>query len=267
MDPGSDAIFYNPSLLAGAARFGITGTTFDSEATSLTMSASTSWWGGGVGVGLQSLSYSTDAASVRDILDGETDLFTPGGRTASERVATVGFSRSVGSVDWGLSAKAVDLRLGGEKDLTGAVDVGASIQVGRYRSDATLPSSFRFGLAIQNLGPDLDVDGSTLGLAHRVVAGASFRRWVVGPLDLAASAELAREADGTLIPALGGEVAWWAVTGRTFTGWIGIRRVKSGPANRVSFGGSFRGDAFGIEYAFQKFGTFGGAHRFGISWR
>ena len=149
----------------------------------------------------------------------------------------------------------------------GAFDVGASIQVGRYRSDATLPSSFRFGLGVQNLGPDLNVDGSKLGLAQRVTAGASFQRWLVGPLDLGASAALSREADGTWIPALGGEVAWWPVTGRTFIGWIGIRRVEDGPSKKVTFGAAFRGDALGLEYAFQGFDGFGGAHRLGISWR
>ena len=113
----------------------------------------------------------------------------------------------------------------------------------------------------------MDVGGSTLGLANRVTAGGSFQRWLVGPFDLGASAALSREADGTLIPALGGEVAWWPVTGRTFIGWIGIRRVEDGPAQKVTFGGAFRGDALGIEYAYQGFDTFGGAHRFGISWR
>lgn len=265
-NPGSDAIFYNPSLLAEDARFGIAGTTFDSEATSLTMSASTGWWGGGIGVGLQALSYSTDAATVRDILDGEADLLTPGARTGSEWVATVGFSRSFGDLDWGVSAKAVEQRLAGAKDLSGAVDVGVSFQVGRYRSDAALPTSFRFDLAVQNLGPDLDVDGSTLGLANRVTAGVSFQRWVVGPFDLGASAALSREADGAVIPAVGGEVAWWPVTGRTFIGRIGVRRVESGPAKKLTFGGAYYGDALRIEYAFQGFDTFGGAHRFGVSW-
>ena len=47
-DPGSDGIFYNPSLLVEDTRFGLSRTSFNSEATFLTMSASTGWWGGGV---------------------------------------------------------------------------------------------------------------------------------------------------------------------------------------------------------------------------
>ena len=253
--PGSDAIFFNPSLLSENPQFGITTTTFDRQATFLTMSASTGWWGGGVGVGVQALSYTTDAATVQEI--AEATLLTSGARAASELIATVGYSRSFGDVDWGVSAKTVEQRLAGSKDLAGAVDLGVAVQVGR----------FRIGLAAQNLGTDLDVGGSTLGLANRVTAGASFQRWVVGPFDLGASAAVSREADGTVIPALGGEIAWWPVVGRTFTGWIGIRRVEDGPANAVTFGGAFHGDALGIEYAFQDFGALGDAHRVGINWR
>ena len=256
-DPGSDAIFYNPSLLSEDARFGISGATFDSQATFLAMSASTGWWGGGVGVGLQTLNYTTNAAFVREILNAERDLLTSGGQAAAELVATLGYSRSFGDLDWGASAKTVELRLAGVKDVAAAVDLGVSLRVGR----------FRVGLAAQHLGTDLDVGGSTVGLANQVTAGASFQRWVVGPFDLGASAALSREADGTVIPAFGAEVAWWPVVGRTFTGWIGIRRVENGPANEVTFGGAFHGDALGIEYAFQDFGTFGDAHRIGVSWR
>ena len=208
-----------------------------------------------MGVGVQALSYTTDAATVQEI--AEATLLTAGARAASELIATVGYSRSFGDVDWGVSAKTVEQRLAGSKDLAGAVDLGVAVQVGR----------FRIGLAAQNLGTDLDVGGSTLGLANRVTAGASFQRWVVGPFDLGASAAMSREADGTVIPALGGEIAWWPVVGRTFTGWIGIQRVEDGPANAVTFGGAFHGDALGIEYAYQGFDSFGAAHRLGISWR
>lgn len=256
-DPGSDAIFYNPSLLTEDERFGLSGTSFNSEATFLTMSASTGWWGGGVGVGLQALSYTTDAATVREILNAEADLLTSGRQAVSELVATVGYSRSIGDFNWGVSAKTVEHRLEGTKDLAGAVDLGVSVRIGR----------FIVGLAAQNFGTNLHMGESTLDLANQVTAGASFQRWVIGPFDLGASAALSREADGTVTPSLGGEVAWWPVVGRTFTGWLGIRRVENGPANQVTFGGAFHGDALGMEYAFQDFGTFGNAHRFGISWR
>ncbi|MCH7991209.1 MAG: hypothetical protein IIC35_02160, partial [Gemmatimonadetes bacterium] len=73
---------------------------------------------GGVGVGVQALSYTTDAATVREI--SEATLLTSGARAASELIATVGYSRSFGDVDLGVSAKTVEPRLAGSKDLAGA---------------------------------------------------------------------------------------------------------------------------------------------------
>ena len=70
----SDAIFYNPALLAIASGFGLDGQTFDSKSSYLTLSAATEWWKGSVGVGLQALSYSTDATTGREVPSGEADL-------------------------------------------------------------------------------------------------------------------------------------------------------------------------------------------------
>ncbi len=253
----SDAIFYNPALLAIASGFGLDGQTFDSESSYLTLSAATGWWRGNVGVGLQALSYSTDATTGREVASGEADLLTGGAFGSTELVATVGYAQEMAGVEWGIAAKTVEQRLGGSKDLVLAADIGASVEVG----------DIRIGLAAQNLGSDLELGGASVALARRVTLGASAQRWEVGPLDLGASTALSVEADGTVIPALGGEVAWWPIRGRTFTGWIGVRRVQDGPADEVTFGAAFHGDALGIEYAYQGFDSFGAAHRLGISWR
>ena len=253
----SDAIFYNPALLAVASGFGLDGQIFDSKSNYFALSAATEWWRGNVGVGLQALSYSTDATTGREVASGEADLLTGGAFGSTELVATVGYAQEMAGVEWGIAAKTVEHRLGGSKDLVLAADIGVSVEVGEIR----------IGLAAQNLGSDLQLGGASVDLARRVTLGASAQGWQVGPLDLGASAALSREADGTVIPALGGEVAWWPIRGRTFTGWIGVRRVQDGPADEVTFGAAFHGDALGIEYAYQGFDSFGAAHRLGISWR
>jgi hypothetical protein len=253
----SDAIFYNPALLADASGFGLDGQTFDSKSNYLVLSAVTEWWEGNVGVGLQTLSYSTDATTGREVAPGETDLLTGGAFGSTEFVATVGYAREIAGFEWGIAAKTVEHRLGSAKDVVLAADLGVSVEVG----------DIRIGLAAQNLGSDLRLGGASLDLARRVTLGASGQRWQVGPFDLGASAALAVEADGTVIPALGGEIAWWPVRGRTFTGWVGVRKVEDGPAHSITFGGAFHGDDLGLEYAYQGFDSFGGAHRLGISWR
>ena len=253
----SDAIFYNPSILAGATGFGLDAQTFDSKSNLLTLSAVTDWWRGAVGVGIQALSYSTDANSGQEVHRGETDLLTGGAFGSTEFVATVGYAREIAGLDWGIAAKNIEHRLGGDKDVALAVDLGVSVEVG----------DFRLGLAAQNLGSDLRLGGASVDLAQRVTLGASGDGWQVGPFDLGASAALSREADGTMVPALGGEIEYWPVRGRTFTGWVGARRVDDGPAHSMTFGAAFHGDALGVEYAYQGFESFGGAHRLGISWR
>ncbi len=235
----------------------MTGETFDRRSNYLTLSGATAWWRGSVGVGLQTLSYSTNAANVREVALGEADLLTGGARAASELVATLGYAQEIGGIDWGVSAKTVEQRMGGSKDVTVAFDIGASVDLG----------DIKVGLGAQNLGPDLEVAGTSLELANRVTLGASFQRWSFGPLDLGASAHISRKADGTVIPALGGEIAWWPVIGRTFSGWIGVRRVEDGPADQLTFGAAFRGDSFSLEYAFQGFDGLDAAHRLGVAWR
>ena len=253
----SDAIFSNPSLLSGASGFGLDGQTFDSKSNLLSMSAVTDWWEGSVGIGLQTLSYSTDAVTGRAIGLAELDLLSGGASAASEFVATVAYAQEIAGLDWGLAAKSIEQRLGGDKDMGLAVDLGVSVNVG----------DFRLGLSAQNLGSDLAVGGASTDLSRRVTVGASGDGWQVGPFDLGVSAAISREMDGTVVPALGGEIAYWPVRGRTFTGWVGVRRVEEGPADEVTFGAAFHGDALGIEYAYQSFDSLGGAHRVGISWR
>lgn len=253
----SDAIFYNPALLLRATGFGLAAQRFGSQSTAITLSGATGWWKGSVGVGLQTLSYSTDAVTPQAIAPGQQDLLTGGATAVSELVATLGYAQEIFGVRWGIAGKLIEQRMAGAKDALPAADLGASITLGRIT----------VGLTAQNLGPDLEVGGVETDLANRLTAGASLQRRPVGPLDLGASAAITRLDDGTVIPAFGGEVAWWPVTGRTFIGRIGVRRVGDGPAHYLTFGVAFVGDEISIEYAFQGFDDADGAHRFGVSWR
>ena len=73
-------------------------------------------------------------------------------------------------------------------------------------------------------------------LPFRVTFGASSNSYVVGPLDLIATAAVSRRRDGDVIPAAGVEVAWWPVRGRTFIGRLGVRRVPGDGASPVTLG-------------------------------
>jgi hypothetical protein len=156
----SDAIFYNPALLVIASGFGLDGHTFDSQSNYLALSAATGWWRGNVEVGLQALSYSTDATDGRGVASGQADLLTGGAFGSTEFVATVGYAQQTAGVAWGIAAKTVEHRLGGSKDLVLAADIGVSIELGEFRVE----------LAAQNLGSDLRLGGASVDLARWVIA-------------------------------------------------------------------------------------------------
>jgi hypothetical protein len=253
----SDVIFYNPSLLSHANGFGAGLERFGSRSTYANLSGATAWWRGAVGLGVQSLSYDTDASSVAAISTDASDLLSSGRTGVSELIVSGGYAQELFGVNWGVTGKLVEQRFAQFRDATLAVDLGAAIEVG----DLTV------GLAVQNLGPELEVGGTALELAERITLGAAFHGAPVGPLDLGAAAAVSREADGTIVPAGGLEIAYWPVNGRTFIGRVGLRRVEDSAADPVTFGAAFIGDAITIEYAYQGHDGLDGSHRFGVSWR
>ena len=184
-------------------------------------------------------------------------LLTSGAVGASELVGSIGYGRIIRDVRVGIVVKAIEQRVGGGRNATWAVDVGAAKEV----LDIT------WGLSVQNLGPDLEIGLANRPLPFRVTFGASSDSYVVGPLDLIATAAVSRRRDGDVIPAAGVEVAWWPVRGRTFIGRLGVRRVPGDGASPVTLGAAFRGDDITVEYTFEGFDGEGSAHRVGLRWR
>lgn len=260
----SDAVFFNPALLGRARGTSISGQRFDARSSYLTLSGTTELFGGGLAAGLQTVSYSTDAALVGMIAPAESDLLTDGANAASELVVTLGYGTELFGFNFGVATKAVEMRLDGAEDVAIAADIGFAKSLGPVW----------IGLAGQNLGQELDLsegldaEGDEFDLTNRVTLSAGVDRILAGPFDLGFTGAVTREAGGTVIPAAGAQVAWWPVIGRTFIGRVGVRRVDEGSAHEVSFGGGAIFDRFSIDYAFQGFGdTLGSAHRIGVSWR
>jgi hypothetical protein len=251
----SDVVFYNPALLLNAGGFGAGLERIASRSTFANLSGATDWWRGAVGLGIQALSYDTDASEPREISRDQTDLVSFGETAVSELVVSAGYAHELFGVQWGAVGKMVEQRFGNTRDVTLATDLGASVEL----------AGLTFGLAARNLG--LEPDGVAFELPERLTLGAAFHGKPMGPLDLGASAALTRQADGALVPAGGLEIAYWPVTGRTFIGRIGYRRVKDSVAEPLTFGAAFRGDAITLEYAYQPYDGFRASHRFGVSWR
>jgi hypothetical protein len=254
----SDVVFYHPGLIQGASGFGLDVQTWRGGATSATVSAATSWFGGSVAIGLQTLQYGAPATAVQVLPGGQDMLFQLGPAPTSERVASVGYGRRLFGLRMGVVGKLVEERISGERDATGAVDLGAATSVG----------PLTVGLSAQNLGPRMGFESGTVRLPRRVTLGVGAYGQPVGPFDLGLSGALTRRDDGELVAGAGLELGYWPVVGRTFVARVGAHRVPEGGGSPFTFGFAYWGDDLVLEWAYERFGDLGEAtHRFGVRWQ
>jgi len=268
------AIFHHPSLMSSGG-FGMSWQHFhDPSALAdgvsfLAMSGSAEWMGGVAGVGLAFLEYDTNGEEPWAWPRSAIDLGGTGQEAASAYVAAGAFSREIGNFTLGGAVKAVGLRVGTRRGVAGAVDVGASTEVG----PATV------ALTVQNLGPELrmELEGPTVPLARRVTLGAGTERVPVGPLDVGGAARLVRDGRGEFLAGAGVEVAWWPLLRRVFIARAGVLRMPddlNGDFYELTFGGGFAGDRVRLDYAYQRHGhresrypPLAVSHTFGLSFR
>lgn len=249
----SDALFYNAGVLADARGIGVAAQRIASSGTLLTASGAASWGGGGVGVGVQSLAYDARMGTPPDA----SDLSSRGELAVAELVASVGYGRVLGPIRAGAVGKLVEARIGGTRASGLALDLGIATEL----------AFGTVGLAVQNLGPELELGTFDMPMPDRVTLAGSFEPVPFGPLDVRAAAAVSRRTDGEVAPGVGLDVRYWPVEGRTFIGRVGARRVPDGSALPVTFGLAFWGDALALEYAFQAHRAADDAHRLGVRWR
>ena len=260
----SDAIFYHPGRVARAQGLKASLQRFSANGNLTTLSAGQDWFGGGVALGLQNLTYEAPARASHDVNDilalsaDEASLREAGDVAVSETVLSAGYGRTLFGLQMGVVGKYVEQRFDYRKAGSVAVDLGG----------ATSAGPLTLGLSVQNLGPDLSFRGGDIPLPTRFILGASSDGAPVGPLDVAASTALTYRLDGDLVPSIGLEVGYWPVNGRTFVGRVGYRyRSDDYTACPLTFGAAFLGDNINLEYAYQGFEDGDPSHRFSVGWR
>lgn len=260
----SDAIFYHPGRLGRAQGMTASLQRFSSQGTLVNASAATSWFGGGVALGVQQLSYEgpsypeTTAQHLMDLPYDEGTLRDEGQEAVSEMAISIGYGKTIKGIEMGAVGKLVEHRYGKLKAGTAAIDLGL----------ASTQGPVTLGLSVQNLGPAISIAGGEVSLPTRFILGASSDATPMGPLDVAASTALTYRLDGDVVPSVGIEVGYWPVNGRTFVGRIGYRyRDEEFSSSPITFGGAFLGDDITLEYTYQAFETGDPSHRFSIGWR
>lgn len=237
---GNLALFHHPALIAGegfgGARQRLGGST------RFAFGGSGGWMGGTLAAGVSFLDYGTSADSPLELPREAAELIAGGDRAASEYTAAVGFANELFGMDAGAVVKFVGQRLGGLSGSTWAVDLGLARELGPITGAVT----------VQNLGPALKLGRYKTPLARRVVVGAGTgNRRPVGPFDVGAAVQVARDGRGEIIPGGGFEVAWWPIQRRIFIARIGVvRRVEEDAGSPLTFGAGFEGDRIRIDYAY-----------------
>lgn len=261
----ADVLFYQPALLSRASGFGLDVQRWSAAATSTTASAAMAWFGGGVGIGLQTLQYATASIAVPA---GQDDLFGTGAVPVSERVATLGYARILKGFEVGVAGKLVDQRVSTARNTLALVDIGVAHGLG----------PFMVGLTAKDLGPqafDTDGDADDADIPQdadlrpaRFVLGAGAYGRQVGIFDLGVATQVSYSSDETLVGG-GLEIGYWPISGRTFVARVGAQKVPDGSeASPITFGFSYWGDDLVLEWAYQDFGALqAGTHRFGVRWR
>ncbi|MBI4520789.1 MAG: hypothetical protein HY701_08110 [Gemmatimonadetes bacterium] len=253
---GNDAIFYQPALVDSARGIGAAAG-FYGRSTSYYMSGATAWWGGGFAVGVQSLSYTAGGRRPGTFARGEAGLGDRGDFDVWEHVVSGAYARALLGVRVGVTAKLIEQRVRGERDVTAAVDLGV---VRRIRS-VTL------GFAAQNIGRQPVIADEDVDLPLVFTLGAARQSAAVGPLDVTLAASVSHWQDARYGASAGVEIGYWPISGRTFIARIGFRHIDDSAVSPLTLGAGFLGDRIGIDYAWQDFDDSEPVHRVGLRFR
>jgi hypothetical protein len=253
---GAEVIFYNPAQIGVLRGTMISLARFGSSATQASLATVGPFGRVAIGAGVLYLEYESPAASS---LYSRPGMLPAGGPLQSSSLAaTLAASTRIKGIRFGIAGKYVQENIGGLRDGSLALDAGVAREFGR----AT------FALAVQNIGSGIEIMGEPASLPTRVSLGAISPSIPLGTyFDLVAMASVSRERDGRIAPAAGAELLYQPVSGWTFIGRVGARRVEGGPGpleSPLALGGSFGLDRFWLDYAFQPSRGSPATHRIGI---
>lgn len=245
-----DAVFGNPALVGTATALAFGAERYANGVTAGQIASSSTIGPLGIGVGVQLL----DAGPRYGSFPAQSEVLTRANTAGTSSVtATVAASLSWKQMRWGVGAKYVEERI--REDRVGGVvfDIGASKSVQLLNSTV--------GIAVQHLGPHLDVAGRREPLPTQLALGIATAPQGLGKwFDVSGTAELDVRRDGELFPRGGVELSYSPIEGVAFTGRVGGRRPQLREERFVAAGGGFSVDRFTLDYAWEALRE-GSGHR------
>ena len=251
-----DAVFGNPALVGTGTGLAFGAERYESGATAGQFASSSTIGPLGIGVGVQML----DAGPRYGVFPARSDVLTRNNAAGTTSLAaSVAASLTWKQIRWGVAAKYVEERVTDDRAGGVVFDIGASKSLSLLNSTV--------GVAVQHLGPRLDVAGRREELPAQLALGIAtapkgLGKWV----DIGGTAELDVRRDGELFPRGGVELSYSPIEGVTFTGRAGGRRPQLREERPVTAGAGFTVDRFTLDYGWETLRA-GAGHRLTIRLR
>lgn len=245
-----DVLFFNPAQLAIARGMSASGERYSATAGGGALSAITAFNGGGVGVGMQMVDYSTP---LNTFPATRSTLTTGGDVPGTSMEAVVGLAQVVKGIRVGAAAKYVNDEASDDRVGRGAFDVGVAKAFSR---------SYDVGLAVQNIGSDMTTPAGTTYLPLRTTLGVQTARQL-GIFDFTGTAAASVIRKDFFAPGGGAELAYSWLDGYDLAFRAGLRRPLPGEA-AFTTGAGFRMDRLTIDYALETLAGGRVGHRIGL---
>lgn len=245
-----DAVFGNPALVGTGTALAFGAERYASGATAGQFASSSTIGPLGIGVGVQLL----DAGPRDGTFPARSDVLTrENAAGTSGLAATLAASLSWKQLRWGLGATYVEERVSDRRA------GGVVFAIGASKSLQFLNSTV--GVAVQHLGPRLEVAGRSEALPTQLAVGVATAPRGLGKwIDVSGTAELDVRRDGALFPRGGVELSYTPIEGVAFVGRVGGRRPQLRAERAVTVGGGFTVDRVTLDYGWQALRE-GAGHR------
>lgn len=246
----ADAVFVNPAFAGLSTQMAIGGGRYRDVASLVHAASSINMGGPGLAFGVTALDYGAAPGGV-------TPWSSLGVRGSDDALSTV--ATGAGSLTWhglrfGAAAKLVHQRAANVSGSAASFDAGVGKDAGRWQA----------GLAIQNLGPKLNVAGAPMNQPLRAAFGASGFGYSLGPFDAGLMGGISVRRDGFVAAGGGAELAFVPLDGYTIAVRAGARRPEARSLNPVTFGLTVGLDRFSLDYALEDIKGAGVAHHLAL---
>ncbi|HSA55034.1 MAG TPA: hypothetical protein VLE53_04985 [Gemmatimonadaceae bacterium] len=244
-----DAIFANPALTGVASGTAMSLARFSEFAGMGAVAASSALGAFNVGIGVQFVDFEIAAQTI----PVRSRVLTGSGVGAGASLAAAfALNTTFKGLRWGAAAKYVEDRVATARRGAPALDLGVATQ-----------GQTTYGIAVQNIGPAMDLGPARAELPLRVSAGAARFGVPVGPFDAGLSVSLSLLRGGFTSPAAGMEWAYTPLDGYNVAVRAGVRRPELREQQPFSGGASFTLDRFTLDYAIEDLAR-GAAHRLAL---